>query len=53
MARLARVVVPGSPHHVTQRGNGGAWTFFRDEDYATYRDLLAKHWVPVTPLLNP
>ena len=22
MARLARVVVPGLPHHVTQRGNG-------------------------------
>jgi len=21
MARLARIVVPGSPHHVTQRGN--------------------------------
>ena len=22
MARLARVVVPGLPHHVTRRGNG-------------------------------
>jgi hypothetical protein len=22
MARLARVVIPGIPHHVTQRGNG-------------------------------
>jgi REP-associated tyrosine transposase len=43
MARLARVVVPGLPHHVTQRGNGGARTFFRDEDYAFYRDLLARH----------
>lgn len=21
MARLARIVVPGAPHHVTQRGN--------------------------------
>ncbi|MFO7651092.1 MAG: transposase, partial [bacterium] len=21
MARIARVVVPGAPHHVTQRGN--------------------------------
>jgi len=41
MARLARVVVPGHPHHVTQRGNGGAQTFFGDGDYALYRDLLA------------
>jgi len=42
MARLARVVVPGVPHHVTQRGNGGARTFFGDDDYALYRDLLAE-----------
>jgi putative transposase len=41
MARLARVVVPGHPHHVTQRGNGRAQTFFGDGDYALYRDLLA------------
>src|SRR5437870_1618415 len=41
MARLARVVIPGLPHHVTQRGNGGARTFFGDGDYALYRDLLA------------
>jgi putative transposase len=43
MARLARVVIPGHPHHVTQRGNGGARTFFGDSDYALYRDLLAAH----------
>jgi putative transposase len=43
MARLARVVVPGHPHHVTQRGNGRARTFFCDADYALYRDLLAEH----------
>jgi len=43
MARLARVVIPGHPHHVTQRGNGGARTFFGDDDYALYRDLLATH----------
>jgi len=41
MARLARVVVADLPHHVTQRGNGRARTFFGDEDYALYRDLLA------------
>ena len=42
MARLARAVFPGHPHHVTQRGNGRAQTFFDDEDYALYRDLLGE-----------
>ena len=42
MARLARVVIPGLPHHVTQRGNGRARTFFSEQDYALYRDLLAE-----------
>ncbi|MBF0248655.1 MAG: transposase [Alphaproteobacteria bacterium] len=40
MARLARIVLPGIPHHVTQRGNGRAQTFFSDADYRYYRDLL-------------
>lgn len=43
MARLARAVFPGLPHHVTQRGNGRARTFFSDNDYRLYRDLLAEH----------
>jgi putative transposase len=43
MARLARIVVPGVPHHVTQRGNGRARTFFGDADYHLYRDLLAEN----------
>ncbi|MGB0670344.1 MAG: transposase [Rhodospirillales bacterium] len=43
MARLARVVLSNIPHHVTQRGNGRARTFFSDADYAFYRDLLAEH----------
>jgi putative transposase len=43
MTRLARVVVPDHPHHVTQRGNGRARTFFGDSDYALYRDLLAEN----------
>ncbi|HMI20713.1 MAG TPA: transposase [Sphingomonas sp.] len=43
MARLARAVFPGHPHHVTQRGNGRAQTFFEDADYALYRDLLGEH----------
>ena len=43
MARLARYVIPGIPHHVTQRGNGRQQTFFGEEDYTAYRDLLAMH----------
>lgn len=39
MARLARVVIPDHPHHVTQRGNGRARTFFDDSVYVLYRDL--------------
>jgi len=42
MARLARVVAPGIPHHVTQRGNRRHQVFFGDDDYATYRALLAE-----------
>ena len=40
MARMARLVVPGHPHHITQRGNRRQKVFFRDEDYQTYLDLL-------------
>jgi putative transposase len=43
MARLARVVVPGLPHHVTQRGNGRQQTFFSDADYACYLKLLRQN----------
>jgi putative transposase len=42
MARLARLVVPGIPHHVTQRGNRRERTFFEDGDYQFYLDLLAE-----------
>ncbi len=43
MARLARVVAPGLPHHVTQRGNRRLPVFFEDADYRVYLDLLAEH----------
>ena len=42
MARIARVVLPDYPHHVTQRGNRRQLVFFSDEDYRTYRTMLAK-----------
>ena len=38
MTRIARVIVPGLPHHVTQRGNRGETVFLGDDDYALYRD---------------
>jgi len=41
MARLARVVIPGMLHHIAQRGNRRQLTFFRDEDYAAYAELMA------------
>jgi hypothetical protein len=42
MARPARIVVLGHPHHVTQRGNRRQPTFFEPSGYALYRDLLAE-----------
>ncbi len=42
MPRLARVVIAGIPHHVTQRGNRRQRTFFRDEDYLAHRELMGE-----------
>ena len=42
MPRIARVIVPGAPHHVTQRGNRRQQTFFCDDDYRVYRELMAE-----------
>jgi len=42
VARLPRLVLPGLPYHVTQRGNRRAPTFFEEADYALYRDLIAE-----------
>jgi putative transposase len=39
---MARVVVPGYPHHVTQRGSRRQRTFFSDSDYRYYISLLAE-----------
>lgn len=35
-------MVPGVPHHVTQRGNRRQVTFFEEEDYRVYRNLMAE-----------
>ena len=42
MARRARLVVAGQPHHVTQRGNRRLPVFFSDGDYRAYVALLAE-----------
>jgi putative transposase len=36
MARIARAVAVGCPHHVTQRGNGRCDVFFSDRDREVY-----------------
>jgi putative transposase len=41
MASLARIVVPGVAHHVTQRGNRREPVFFEPGDQDVYCDLLA------------
>ncbi|MDY6825507.1 MAG: hypothetical protein SWH68_17175 [Thermodesulfobacteriota bacterium] len=40
MTRMARVVAEERPHHITQRGNRRQPTFFPDEDYQAYIDLV-------------
>ena len=40
MPRMARVVVPGIPHHVTQRGVRSMNIFFNDRDRLDYLELL-------------
>ncbi len=42
MPRLARVVLPGYPHHISQRGNRRQRVFFNVGDYAHYLQLIAQ-----------
>jgi putative transposase len=42
MTRIARIVVPHAPHHVTQRGNRRERVFLEPRDYELYRDWLAE-----------
>ncbi len=43
MARIARVVVPKVPHHVVQWGNRRQQTFWEEQDYRYYLDLLKEN----------
>jgi len=40
MARIARLVVPGRWHHITQRGNRQQTVFFENAERRFYLDLL-------------
>ena len=40
MVRQARIVLPGVPHHVTQRGNNSQDVFFVDDDRRVYLAYL-------------
>ncbi len=40
MPRKARVVIPGDPHHITQRGNNQQPVFFSDQDRRAYIERL-------------
>jgi putative transposase len=43
MSRVARIVVPGYPHHVTQRGNRRADVFETEDDRHAYLRFLKKY----------
>jgi len=42
MPRIARVVAPGIPHHISQRGNRRQVTFFCDDVLVKAKPLLAE-----------
>jgi putative transposase len=42
MPRTARVVLPGQPHHITQRANRRQRIFFSPADYRYFKHLLAE-----------
>ena len=43
MPRVARIVVPGHPHHITQKGNYQQNVFFDDSDRRVYLKWLEKY----------
>jgi putative transposase len=42
MPRMPRLVIPGYPHHVTQRGNHRQRVFFSDDDHRFYLELARR-----------
>jgi putative transposase len=45
MKRIARIVIPGIPHHITQRGNRRQNVFFSDADHQEYLRLTFEYSV--------
>jgi putative transposase len=43
MPKFARLVVPGCPHHIIQRGNRRQKVFFNDSDKELYLKLIKRH----------
>jgi len=43
MSRIARVVIPGVPHHVMRQSNRGEKAFRRKADWQRYLELLAQY----------
>ena len=52
MVRIARVVVPGLPHHVTQRGNRREPVFFGADYYQLYRCVIATGGAALWPRIS-
>jgi len=51
MPRVARIVIPNCPHHVTQRGNNRQDVFFVDDDWKqTLREMLGEATLSVVRL---
>jgi len=42
MPRQARVIVPGFPHHIVQRGHNRNVVFVEDRDYQYYLESLVE-----------
>lgn len=43
MPRVARIIIPGIPHHVIQRGNRNQRVFFSGNDKKTYLKMLGSY----------
>jgi putative transposase len=44
MPRIARIVIPGVAHHIVQRGSRRLQTFFSEQDFKLYKQIL-KYWI--------
>ena len=42
MPRQARLIVPGLPHHIVQRGHNRSAVFIEESDYQYYLNNLAE-----------